>query len=917
MSTVAPVLEASQPVLDYEARPKGGGLVGWVKGHFAALNDQVLISGTNFITGVLTARSLDKGEFGIFSAVYAVLLLANILQSTLITQAHNVLGSTRKGHDYQRYTTSTGWMQLAICAIEALLVVPLAIFAVAFHWKSAGMLVALIPSIIFWQLQEFVRRVLYTEGRHVAALINDIFSYGGQAALMIALYWAHERGHWPFTGALALYILAVTSGLGVILGVWQLRGSVGKYFERHDVLENWHFGKWLLGGELMGWCSSLHMQVWWAALILGATASADLRAVQILFGPTRVIAFFLGTVLPIRFAKALHEHGHEALFRQMRKVYAVLIPTVGVYCLLMVLFPKFLLKLAYRNEYADAESISILTLYSICAFLSYLQMGVVAALTAARHTRRVFVGSVWGCVIAVIASPVLIHKVGASGSIMSIMLVTGVVTIVYAIDAKKILFSSHQRRRAVGDHHGETMSVLDHEGVVVGEPQPSDSFSVDARGELLMRVLGLLERDGIPYCILHGYQTLPQRVSGDIDMLLPREAMPRRFAQLLRNNQNTLDADVVQWFTGEGAHLIVLASRTQNGQPPAMLQLHVSSDYQVSGRVVFSGSEILRSRRETPAGFYVPSAEVEFASVLANRIDKGEIRDTHARKLSQLWSESPDRCRQQLARLLPSPLAKQIESAAESDDWSGVAQTIGALRTALRRELGQGQRGGLVLRGIKAQLGRLVRWARPRCGLHVVFLGPDGAGKSTVIDAVRERIAPAFLETNYQTFARGILGTQPKKAPHELPVRSLPASLVKAGWWALCYGPGYFAAVYPTKARGGLWINHRYLIDAIVDPERYRYGGPTALVRWIWAISPKPDLIIVLDAPVEVLAKRKNEVKPAQLARLREGYVALAKTLPNAHIISADQPLEQTIGDVTETILSHLSRRTAARRSLR
>ena len=92
-------------------------------------------------------------------------------------------------------------MQLAICAVEALLVVPLAILATALHWKSSGMLVALIPSIIFWQLQEFVRRVLYTEGRHVAALINDIVSYGGQAALMIVLYCGARVRAWPFSGA--------------------------------------------------------------------------------------------------------------------------------------------------------------------------------------------------------------------------------------------------------------------------------------------------------------------------------------------------------------------------------------------------------------------------------------------------------------------------------------------------------------------------------------------------------------------------------------------------------------------------------------------------------------------------------------------------------------------------------------------
>src|SRR5437899_2377209 len=102
MSSIAPVLDLPATA---EARPKQGGLVGWIRGHSAALSDQVLISATNFLTGVLTARSLDKGEFGVFSSVYAVLLLANILQSTLITQAHNVLGATRKGNDYRRYTS--------------------------------------------------------------------------------------------------------------------------------------------------------------------------------------------------------------------------------------------------------------------------------------------------------------------------------------------------------------------------------------------------------------------------------------------------------------------------------------------------------------------------------------------------------------------------------------------------------------------------------------------------------------------------------------------------------------------------------------------------------------------------------------------------------------------------------------------
>src|SRR5687767_16040180 len=105
----------------------------------------------------------------------------------------------------------------------------------------------------------------------------------------------------------------------------------------------------------------------------------------------------------------------------------------------------------------------------------------------------------------------------------------------------------------------------------------------------------------------------------------------------------------------------------------------------------------------------------------------------------------------------------------------------------------------------------------PESGLHVVFLGPDGVGKSTVIEAVQHRVADAFLQVKYKTFAGSLLPNKPKASPHALPPRSKPASLLKAGWWLWCYTVGYATATHPVRARGGLAINHRYLVDAIVD----------------------------------------------------------------------------------------------------
>lgn len=416
-----------------------------------ALADQVLMSGTNFATAALTLRALaldgeaGKKEFGTFSTIYAVLLFANILQSTLVTQPHNVIGVTRDGEDYRRYTSSTAFAQLWMLLIEAALAIVLAIGASHRGHDAAAMMVALIPSIIFWQLQEFVRRVMYTERRFGAAFVNDIISYGGQTVVLAAMYCARLKWNYPFTGAMALYALAWTSAAAFLVGVWQIRHSLHRRADAHGMRENWHFGKWLAGGEVMGYFSSIHMQVIWAAWLLGMAASADLRAAQILFGPTRVIAFFLGTVLPIRFARTLHEHGMKALHHDIRVVYLLLAPMVGVYCGLLAVFPEKLLHLVYGAKYVAGEAALILTLYSICAFLNYMQMVVQAALTATRQTRSIFISSVWGCFIALAASPVFIKRFQGPGAMIGMIVTTIVVTSMLIVAYRKHLASPKER----------------------------------------------------------------------------------------------------------------------------------------------------------------------------------------------------------------------------------------------------------------------------------------------------------------------------------------------------------------------------------------------------------------------------------------------------------------------------------------
>jgi O-antigen/teichoic acid export membrane protein len=141
-----------------------------------------------------------------------------------------------------------------------------------------------------------------------------------------------------------------------------------------------------------------------------------------------VISFFLSTVLPTKFAKALDRGGAGELHAKLKFVYLGLVPTVGAYCLLLAVFPRQVLWVIYGDRYVDDRTAaSVLVLYSLAAFLNYMQLVVSAALTASRQTHLIFIGSLAGCIVALGMSPLLISKFGSNGGILSMITTTLVV----------------------------------------------------------------------------------------------------------------------------------------------------------------------------------------------------------------------------------------------------------------------------------------------------------------------------------------------------------------------------------------------------------------------------------------------------------------------------------------------------------
>lgn len=193
----------------------------------------------------------------------------------------------------------------------------------------------------------------------------------------------------------------------------------------------------------------------------------------------------------------------------------------------------------------------------------------------------------------------------------------------------------------------------------------------------------------------------------------------------------------------------------------------------------------------------------------------------------------------------------------------------------------------------------------------VVLLGVDGSGKSSVLVNLEQTLTatagkglfvlhrrPHIL---YRAAAhgRGSSIEHYGKPPHGVAFSAIKLVIMWLDWLL-----GYLLYIHGREAQGIVVVIDRHsLLDMLVDPLRYRYGGPPAWVHLAIRLLPMPNAVLLLDAPTAVLQARKQELSGEKTAELRHRYLELVKSYQGGVVIDATRPLSEVVADVQQIVL--------------
>lgn len=432
--------------------------------------------------------------------------------------------------------------------------------------------------------------------------------------------------------------------------------------------------------------------------------------------------------------------------------------------------------------------------------------------------------------------------------------------------------------------------------------------------KLLTGLFGELNERKITYSILRNYESLPENVENDIDIWV-KDGEQKKFQQILIHTTKNMGWGILKYsprfsYHGEGDYFLVK-------HEPRLKILHIDCWTFLYWRgISYINENTLNNHLHFhEKGFYISSPGVE-ASILLLKdlIYHKKVEDRYQKRIIDYSNKDSQSFLEAITKPFAKEVANFILNRANIGKWIELEKKANFLRwTVFKRAIIY--KPFIQIKYFAIYLyGSVKKFFFPRFGLFIVFMGPDGSGKSTTArNIIDSELKKLFQKKIYfhghfpflpelKKIALLFRLKHPKKLPNcfeDTADYSKPFGYVRSMIYPLYYGSNYFLGhylVWKERARGGLIIFDRYFYDYFIQKPFAKC--PRSLLYLIARIIPNPDLTIYLKNNPEKIHHRKPELQEEEIQRQSKACQEMIKRLKNSVVIetsgSPDEVAEKT-----------------------
>ena len=331
--------------------------------------DQAIVSGSNFLIGLLISKLLGLDELGVYAFIWLLLMMSSSLIQNFISIPMINKYYGLKILDSKIYIVNVFLLQLISVTLFSVVIYLLLIFPlnISFFITLSDNSIS-IPILIFsYLMQDFIRRLFILTVNLTKLLLSDLFVNASQVCFL--LFFINEPKI-EFNNL--IFFLAMTYLLGFIYGL------DGYYFGKKSfrkiieiINQHWHIAKWLLASAILQWFAGNYFIVS-AGNFLGTESAGIIRIAQSIVGIMNIFFIALEFYIPAKAVIIYSTYGRDYLLNYMFKLSLFGFLICLLFSIILIFTAENLLSILYGVNYKQYSSIIIcFSFFYIIVFLGY------------------------------------------------------------------------------------------------------------------------------------------------------------------------------------------------------------------------------------------------------------------------------------------------------------------------------------------------------------------------------------------------------------------------------------------------------------------------------------------------------------------------------------------------------------------